>query len=513
MNSDLLECDELHSISDLHLGGDPGFQAFGMTEELEGFINYLADKQIQGDGRRLVLVVNGDFIDFLAQEPPCYFDLYEATTKLRRITGDQSFSPVFQALRNFVAKPDRTLVINMGNHDLELSLPWVRNTLVDVLAGDDLGRCSRTVIAADGTGVRCRVGAANVLCLHGNEVDPANYCDYEKTRQIIHDLRRGRQIEQWVPNAGAQLVVDVMNDIKSVYPFVDLLKPSAVAVVAILLVLDPSYVARVPRLFRPAMRMVRGQVQARKALGLLEAEEQAENLPFAFDYEQRLSLASAMPGEATIEAFPLSLQDRRDRREKLAIDLLDFAEDRFLRGQDAMVLVDQAGALNQLGMYGAVVNFVRGNKIEALRQAFERLDRDRSFEVNTRDDTFRRLDKQIGPDIECIITGHTHLRRALRRACGRGYYFNTGTWARLIKLPSRVNNSENFRKMYHAFEKKSIEELDSEPGLICKQPTFVSIWKSGTSVRGVLCEYVHSRDPAVPERERFQRLHPTFDIC
>src|SRR4029077_9541031 len=129
----------------------------------------------------------------------------------------------------------RSLIINLGNHDLELALPWVREHLLDVLAGDSLTARGRITLFFDGTGFRCEVGTAQILCLHGNEVDPWNVADYEAIRRIGRDFYQGRTVEPWIPNAGTQLVIEVMNALKRRYPFVDLLKPEAQAGVATLL--------------------------------------------------------------------------------------------------------------------------------------------------------------------------------------------------------------------------------------------------------------------------------------
>ena len=74
--------------------------------------------------------------------------------------------------------------------------------------------------------------------MHGNEVDAWNVTDHEAIRRIGKKLTHGRAVEPWVPNAGAQLVIDVMNSIKKTYPFVDLLKPETNAVLPALLALD-----------------------------------------------------------------------------------------------------------------------------------------------------------------------------------------------------------------------------------------------------------------------------------
>ena len=80
--------------------------------------------------------------------------------------------------------------------------------------------------------------------MHGNEVDPWNLTDYEAA--VTDRPRRLSQVApKWSPNAGSKLVIDVMNDIKKRYAFVDLLKPEGPAVVPTLLVLDPTQATKI----------------------------------------------------------------------------------------------------------------------------------------------------------------------------------------------------------------------------------------------------------------------------
>ena len=108
----------------------------------------------------------------------------------------------------------------LGNHDLELALPWVReHLLVDLSRGDDAAR-GRITLSFDGAGFRCRVGQANILCVHGNEIDPWNVTDFETLRRQGRDSLRGQGASpDWIPNAGTQLVVKVMNEVKREFPF------------------------------------------------------------------------------------------------------------------------------------------------------------------------------------------------------------------------------------------------------------------------------------------------------
>ena len=62
---ELPDFDDLYVVSDLHMGGLPGFQILRETARLAGFIRRLAT---QTPERRLALVLNGDVIDTLAED-------------------------------------------------------------------------------------------------------------------------------------------------------------------------------------------------------------------------------------------------------------------------------------------------------------------------------------------------------------------------------------------------------------------------------------------------------------
>src|SRR4051812_28981967 len=160
--------DEAYVVSDLHLGGAAPFQIFREGPALAALIDGLGRK---GAGMRCALVINGDFVDFLAERPARHFDAEGAVAKLRRIASDPAFAPVFDALRAFVGAPGRVLAITLGNHDVELALPWVRQALQDLLCGGDEARAGRLAWSLDGEGVLLRIGSGagpRVLCVHGN---------------------------------------------------------------------------------------------------------------------------------------------------------------------------------------------------------------------------------------------------------------------------------------------------------------------------------------------------------
>jgi hypothetical protein len=329
----------------------------------------------------------------------------------------------------------------------------------------------------DGAGFLCRVKEAKVLCLHGNEVDPWNVADYERLRRIGRDLSHGRAVERWIPNAGTQLVIDVMNLIKREYPFVDLLKPEAEGVVPTMIALDPGVWERVHRIGASVRRM--GRDKLRMASGFLSSEEPATRTP------AHLQLPPAW-GETKMTS-------------NYAHELLDRTEQRFRKGEQALALIDGDEQGEYLGLIGAAWKLMRGKPThEVLADALEQLDKDRSFDFSAEDDTFKQLDSWVGAEIDFIVAGHTHLERALRRRSANGYYFNSGTWARLIRLESDVrDNRDRFKAVFDAFKGGSMAVLDAQPGLVLNRRTIVALWVEGNAVHGELRHVNPVADPLV----------------
>ena len=449
--------DELHVISDLHFGGEhPGAQIFGSTAELSWLVDHLAAADPK---RQIALAINGDFIDFLAELPSVYFDPMGAIAKLNRIMGDPSFAPVFAALTRFVSTPERTLIINLGNHDVELALPWVRERLIDAICPDAPAR-ARLRVVSDGTGVFCNVGGAKVLLAHGNEVDSWNVTDFERIRRIARDISFGKAVEPWVPNAGTQMVIDVMNGIKRQFAFVDLLKPEAGAVVPTLLALDPSAVTKIAGFAGAAAR--RGRDAARMVTGFLG--DAPEDTAFA-----------ATPHGFEPSVYAESTLSRRTTADSRQEQLMERIEQELKKGTAPLDLVQSPGDA-QLGGWAAAWNVVRGRPAhESLREMLEALDKDRSFDTAVADDTSRGLDALVAPNVDFVIAGHTHLERALPRKAGHGYYFNSGTWARLIRItPEARQDPVQFQRLFKVLQ-GGMQALDGEPGLVTKRCSVVSI--------------------------------------
>jgi UDP-2,3-diacylglucosamine pyrophosphatase LpxH len=466
--------DELYVISDLHLGGPPDFQIFNSREELERLIDHLGT--ISPD-RKIALLINGDFVDFLAELPAKHFDPAGAIEKLTRIALEEpAFKPVFDALKKFAKTKNRRLIINLGNHDLELALPWVRACLLEILSDGDEAACGRIIFAFDGTGFPCKVGNATVLCVHGNEVDTWNVADYEKIRRFGLEVNHGRPIDSWIPNAGSQLVIDVMNNLKRDYPFIDLLKPETQAAVPILLALAPDQYDKLRAIAATVRRLAWDKIK--RITGFLGREEENLNgrTVAATDILSSRALYSSGNGASEFD------------RQQYARTLLDDTEERLNSDVSPMALIGSDELERYLGVTSAVVKFFRGEDTsEVLREALENLQKDRSFDPSAEDGTFNLLDEQVGDGFDFLIAGHTHLARALPRKKRSGWYFNSGTWARLIKLEPRVlMDAEEFKKVFNTFKQRTMKALDSHPKLVMHRLTVVVIRSEGKVTHGEL---------------------------
>jgi UDP-2,3-diacylglucosamine pyrophosphatase LpxH len=454
----------LHVISDLHLSSRKDHQIFKGAEELRLLIERLSSEGVAAEqARRVGLVINGDFIDFLADPNATYFDPANARDKLDAVVRE--FADVWQAFNQFVSRQGNELIIVLGNHDLELALSDVKRHLVDSIAKDNAAARGRIQLAMDGTGFAARVGDAGVMCVHGNEVDTFNIVDYERLRRIDRDLQLGWNVSEWVPNAGTKLVIDIMNGIKSSLPFVDLLKPETEAVVPILFALEQASRERLSRAIAVGGRLAWDKL--RRHAGLLSGEEtdaaQREVEPPSFEE----LIASALPRSSA-----------HSGRDGAADAMLLMTEERFRNRVDPLRLIGQSGE-QSLGYTSAIWKKLQGkDTAEILLEALERVQKDQSFDPSALDATFKDIDHLISPDYRYVIAGHTHLERILRRRRGGGTYMNTGTWARLIRLrPDDLISIDQFRPIFAGLRAKTMPELDEAlPTRIIHRPAVASVW-------------------------------------
>ena len=120
-------------------------------------------------------------------------------------------------------------------------------------------------------------------------------------------------------------------------------------------------------------------------------------------------------------------------------------------GQPGVKLARSTGTLGtpQL-IWDRLTGWISGvGKDEALRRALKDwLKDDQTFVVDNHDDTYKQVTAAIGPSIDFIVTGHTHLERAIDRG-GNRYYFNCGTWIRLLRFTdAMLKDTVTFKPVY-----------------------------------------------------------------
>jgi UDP-2,3-diacylglucosamine pyrophosphatase LpxH len=495
----------VYVISDLHVGGNyaddraqhadrkRGFRMMTRVKELSAFVRKIAKLP---NAPSVELVVNGDFIDFLAEEEGAggKLDLSEPPTwtpfRARRGEALQAFKLVvsrdgelFQAL-NELLKSGKTLTILLGNHDIELCLPDVRAALEAELGPGTLR------FLDDGQAL----DLGDVLIDHGNLFDPANVVDHDRLRLVRAAYSRG-----WFEDlgavftapAGSKLVATVMNPIKVKYGFIDLLKPESEPLFALLLALEPGY---------------RGQIG-----------------------EATRALAHAIKTLVPKQGVPYRLRNVGDDNSGTTAQLRDVAghssdgEMAALDGLIATVLANDPAAAKALKALGSeearAVNVAGGwrpkwsllglllgeetgdldARLPAVQGTLRALDGDRAFRRDQEEARYLDAAKWLatqGPDqkgYKAVVFGHTHHAKQLPIAGTNATYFNTGTWANLMRFPAELTRegatADQVKQELLAFATKvSKNDLDS---LVVFAPTYVRLDLDGKGklIKGELRDY------------------------
>jgi UDP-2,3-diacylglucosamine pyrophosphatase LpxH len=432
---------ELYSISDLHLGGSsPKSQIFCQGKRLKAFIGSLAEKP-----GPLALVIAGDLFDSLPYLTGTggYIAVDSAVDIIEQVMSNASFAPVFDGLRDFIAGPGHELVILIGNHDLEITLPETQERLLAEIAPNSAAR-GRVRFSTTGGGFRCRVGSSTVYVTHGNEADPWNQVDHDALRRAAHARSLGQVFDArgWVPNAGTKLVIDVMNKIKETHPFIDLLKPESKAAVRTLSVLAPrnlwALFEALPAFADAAMAHAGPQVVLGSGQQLVAAAPPVVRL---LGEASRSISQSATPRAGALHERVAQLQQSGKRPEEL--------------------VSDDGGTLGYPKVWW---DWVTGrDQADALRDALrDWVHGDESFNLADSDSVCRGILSQVGSNVDVVITGHTHLPRWITAQDRNLVYLNAGAWARVIGLRTEfLETPDAFRPVHQAFKASDLSVLDT----------------------------------------------------
>jgi len=463
--------DAVHVLSDIHMGGQPGFQILRETARLANHVLRLAQQRPEAE---VALVLNGDVFDTLAEDIKGYVAIDDAVDAVGRIM-DVTFKGIWDALAAFVHTPRRTLVFVIGNHDIEIAFPPVQRLVVARLAGDDPVARARIEFSTLGAGYTCLVGGARVYCTHGNEVDAWNYNRYEDLARVARRMNAAQPFDpaDWQPNAGTKMVKEVMNAVKRRYAWIDLLKPETSAAVGTLMVIDPGQMKKIGELVGIVGEKIKGGTQI----------------------DGRLSGDGFVPPAAG--AAPPSLEQLLGpnllaaRAVKPVADDMLLASEQRLRGGAEAAAPEATLGTGQL-VWDRLTGWITGvDPAEALRRALKDwLRGDQTFDISQRDDTYVDVMKNVGPAIDIVVTGHTHLARGIDLGGGR-LYFNSGTWIRLMRFTeAMLKDTASFKAVYDTLTDGKMASIDAavfngEP-LLMDRTSEVEIAAEGGAVVGRL---------------------------
>jgi len=417
---------ELFVISDLHIGGkygttstDRGFRINTHVKELVTFIGEV-EQRVRQQKRATEIVINGDFVDFLAEEGPeprrwraFIDDEEEAVAALETIVKRDV--ELFDAL-GLLLQSGATLTLVLGNHDIELSRPGVRSRLRELLKVEP---ASPFQFIYDGEAYVVR----DVLIEHGNRYDGWNVVDFDRLRRSRSEDSRRLPIStdaKFIPPAGSQMVAEVMNLIKQDYPFVDLLKPETEAAIPLLLALEPGYASSIERI--ETVRLLNA-----------EANKRAPKAPARPAHPENIAAAGS-GRHPQIDNVLTRQMGARQRQRLLA--LVQEAEGQSTRSGERIA----AGATRRF------LSFARMLLTKDLEKRMPTLlDSLRAWQgedvfnwsvetVNSYLDAAKEL---ASGGFSTIIFGHTHLAKIVDLK-NSNTYLNTGTWADLLRLPAPI---------------------------------------------------------------------------
>jgi UDP-2,3-diacylglucosamine pyrophosphatase LpxH len=443
----------IYVISDLHIGGSyaddqaprderkRGFRMMTRVKELTAFVRKLAALP---DDPPVELVINGDFIDFLAEERGAGQgvdpDAAPAWTAFRFAQGEAlaAFQAVverdkilFDALKQLL-KAGKRLTVLLGNHDIEMCLPDVRAAF-EAAVGPGALRFIDDGQALD---------LGEVLIDHGNLFDPANVVDHEQLRLVRSVYSRGRFAELdglFSPPAGSRLVAEVMNPIKVAYGFIDLLKPESEPLFALLLALEPSYRNILDDAASALAHAARTLVPRRGlpwSLRNVSAEPAATNEPAP-------TLLEVGAGEPAPSALDLLVADVLANESGVAAALAAEGKD----GQVALEEVAAGGFLARWSLFRLLTGRDKGEleldrRIPQVQATLRVLVGDTSFVRSIENKRYLEAAQSLATEglkpYKVVVFGHTHHAKALTIPGTEVRYFNTGTWANLMRFPDAL---------------------------------------------------------------------------
>lgn len=466
-------------ISDLHIGGDlatldrpRGFRMCTRVPELIAFIRSL--DQLAAPQTELELVINGDFVDFLAEHDSSWGFVPFLPTETEALGRFNVIlerdRELFSELNHFASR--HLLTILLGNHDIELAYPAVTAALESVLGGPS----ERLTLRFDGQPYV--VGDASIE--HGNARDVFNHI----SSSSIEALRQNRPGDFEVP-PGSRLVADIMNPLKRSFPFLDLLKPERESAIPMLLALDPSARGKIAEVLKLVWQAERRRSGINHDEAPLGQDERCSG-----GIEERTTKADALVDPDLALAEPWLDEEWEDGpvdegEKRLAESLVRvLGSAKAATEFNELVLSDLSEIEIEEGLerapkdWGALVELaLRPRHLRALWRALQVLHTDLSFvrECETDSSILDIVMERAIEKCSWVVMGHTHLAKDHRNIIPGCTYLNSGTWADLIPFPESLLSAgevEGVQQLKLFLEDLRAQRLDT---WIDFRPTYVRL--------------------------------------
>jgi hypothetical protein len=253
----------------------------------------------------------------------------------------------------------------------------------------------------------------------------------------------------------------VLNKIRSRFPFINLLQPEKAAVASVVLMLDPSLASQLDlSSVLPVWREKR--TGSRITSNLLGG------------YGAYLSSSTAVP---TVDEVASELIGS-NVREIAGIRPAEEIEDQLLR-EIELARLNPPGPSSASGSWSpSPPTLDAGNLLgvgDWLKDKLRLLDPrerlrlglkdwtagDRSFDFqDATDSLYLEMERRIAPSISFVVTGHTHLPRAMTYPSG-SHYFNTGTWIRTLQLTQEaLADATRFERVWRLLHNSTMSGID-----------------------------------------------------
>jgi len=415
----------------------------GHPEKLCDFLGQLADYKAPAD-EKIELILNGDFVDFLAIEPFQAWTPDESACVEKLNKAEQQFPQVFDAFRRCIART-HYFTITLGNHDIETALPRVTDALLDKL-GTSLKSCEFLR-----TNQAYRVG--DLLVEHGNRYDSWNAIDHGALQRVASAHSRLETPPLMDPCPGSFMVEKLVNSLREEYPFLDLLKPENKILSLVLFALEPS-LKRDLRRFTQFSRFFVAQ-WARTRTWLPRIASAAEELISAPDMD------TSLPGPLRT-AFQDQLTAFDEEEISSLGELLNFKK-RIRQESMAQLIRDEKP--------------LPADRLHKLRLALAAaLQGDRTFDLDGPDGPYLEAARRMIGDgtstRPCVVAmGHTHLRKHVTVGSA-GHYINTGTWVDLIRISPTLLESESPIEPFEEWIRQAVLDVEK---LRFSDPAFADV--------------------------------------